>query len=142
MSYLSSVSSALIFPDGYLTGSVGSIISPAINSTAVASAALLQPIAALTLPKGRWLLSGVITLDATVGAETLTGNLGVAVDAVVVWRSQNVTAMDSLSVSLSTVIASDGTNVVTIPCTYTSSGGATYQAIASPLSSVSFIRIA
>jgi hypothetical protein len=142
MSYSACSNSALLHPDGYITGSIGSIYSPVINTNAVASNTLLQPIAAFTLPKGRWLCAGVLTLDATVGGQTLSGNTAIAKDAVVFWRSQNVTVEDSVSVSLSAIIESDGTNVITCPSTYTSSGGATYAAVASPLSVIEFIRIA
>ena len=142
MSYTACSNSALLFPDGYIAGSIGSIYAPAVNTNAVASASLLQPIAAFTLPKGRWLCAGVLTFDATVGGQTLVGNTAIAKDSVVFWRSQNVTVEDSMSISLSAIIESDGTNVITIPCNYTTSGGATYAALASPLSVVEFIRIA
>jgi hypothetical protein len=142
MSYSSCSNSALIHPEGYISGAIGSIYEPAVNTVAVASGALLQPMAAFTVPKGRWLVAGVLTLDATTGAQTLAGNTGIAKDAVVFWRSQNVTVEDSISISLSAVFESDGSNVITIPCTYTSSGGSTYGALAAPLSKIQFIRLA
>jgi hypothetical protein len=142
MSYSACSNSALLAPDAYPTGAIGSTFAPVINTVAVASAALLQPVAAFILPKGRWLISGVLTLDATVGGETLTGNTAIAKDAVVFWRSQNVTVEDSLSITLSAIVESDGTDVITLPCNYTSSGGATYSAVAAPLSVVQATRIA
>ena len=142
MSYSACSNSALLHPDGYPVGAIGSVFAPPINTTPVASGALLQPVAAFILPKGRWLIAGVLTLDSTTGAETLSGNTGIAKDAVVVWRSQNVTVEDSVSITLSCVIESDGTAVITIPCNYTSSGGSTYAAIAEPLSAIQAIRVA
>jgi hypothetical protein len=142
MSYSACANSALLAPDAYPVGAIGSTFTPVINTNAVASAALLQPVAAFTLPKGKWLISGVLTLDTTVGGETLVGNTAIAKDAVVFWRSQNVTVEDSVSISLSAVIDSDGTAVITVPCNYTSSGSSTYGAIAAPLSVVQATRIA
>ena len=141
MSYIACSSSALL-PAVYPYGAVGSVITPAINVTPVASTTLLQPIAQLTVPRGRWLVAGTLFVDATVGGQTITGNTGVAVNAVVGWRSQNVTGTDGLSISLSAVIDSDGTALLTIPMTYATSGGATYGVSASPLSKVELIRIA
>jgi hypothetical protein len=142
MSYSSCSNSALLAPAGYIEGAIGSILTPAINTVAVASAAVLQPIASTILPKGRWLVAGVLTIDATAGGQTLTGNVAIAKDAVVIWRSQNVTVADSLSISLSCIVDSDGTNAITIPSTYTTSGASTYSALASPLSAVQIVRIA
>ena len=141
MSYSACSNSALLAPDAYIAGSIGSIYTSVINVNPVNSGALLQPVAAFTLPKGRWLISGVLTLDSTVGGQTLDGNTGIAVNSVVVWRSQNVTLQDSISVSLSAVVVSDGTAVITIPCNYTTSAGQ-YSADASPLSVVQATRIA
>lgn len=142
MSFVSCDNSALVIPASYPIGAVGYTFEPSINLTAVASAALLQPMAAYTLPKGVWAVTGVVSVDATVGGQTLTGNTGIAKDAVVVWRSANATAADGVSVSLSCVVSSDGTNVLTIPMTYTSSGAATYGAAAAPLSKIQITRVA
>lgn len=142
MSYSACSNSALLHPNGYIAGAIGSAVEPAINTNAVASAALLQPVAAFILPKGRWLIAGVVSIDATVGGQTLTGNTGIAKDAVVFWRSTIATAADGLSVVLSAVVDSDGTASITIPMTYATSGGATYSALASPSSKVQAIRIA
>ena len=142
MSYSSCDNSALIVPSSFPAGAVGHVVEPSINTTAVASAALLQPIAAYTLPKGVWAVLGTLYLDATVGAETLTGNVGIAKDATVFWRVQMNNGVDGRSVQLSAVVSSDGTNVLTIPTTMTSSGGATYGASASPLSKIQLVRIA
>lgn len=145
MSYVSCEGSALIpvgLPPANSITAVGSIILPAINTVAVASGALLQPIASLTLPKGVWVLSGTLFVDASVGGETIVGNTGIAKNASVFWRSQNVTVADGLSVSLSAVLSSDGTSALTIPMTYTTSGGATYGVSASPLSVVQLTRVA
>ena len=142
MSYISCDNTPLIHPASYPQGSIGSIYTPPINSTPVASAALLQPIAAYTLPKGRWLVTGTLFVDATVGAETVTGNTGIAKDAVVFWRSIQTVAADGASVCLSAVFESDGTNVITIPMTYTTSGGATYRVSADEATAVKIIRVA
>lgn len=142
MSYSACSNSAIYKPDSYLAGAIGSIAEPSINVNAVASAALLQPIAAYTLPEGRWMIAGTLFVDATTGGQTLTGNTGIAKDSVVFWRSQIATAADGHSVSLSAVVDSDGANVITIPMTYTTSGGSTYAVSAAPLSKVQFIRVA
>jgi hypothetical protein len=142
MSYSACSNSALLAPDAYPTGAIGATFSPVINTNAVASAALLQPVAAFILPKGRWLISGVLTIDATIGGETVVGNTAIAKDAVVFWRSQSVVAQDSVSVSLSAIVESDGTAVITLPCNYLTSGGSTYASAASPLSIVQATRIA
>lgn len=142
MSYSSCSNSALYKPDAYPTGAIGSVIEPAINTNPVASAALLQPMASLTLPEGRWLIAGTLFVDATTGGQTITGNTGIAKDAVVFWRSQNATAMDGVSVALSAVVSSDGTNAITIPMTYTTSGASTYAVSASPLSTIEIVRVA
>ena len=145
MSYISCEGSALIpvvLPPTNSTTAVGSIITPTINVNPVASGALLQPIPATTLPAGRWMVSGIISCDATAGGQTLTGNMGIAKDAVVGWRFTQGTAIDSLSMVLSYIVDSDGTAVITLPTTLTTSGGATYNALASPSSVVQFIRLA
>ena len=142
MSFVSCDNSALVVPSAFPYGAVGSVITPTINLTPVASTTLLQPIAQLVVPKGVWMLTGTLFVDATVGGQTVAGNTGVALDATVFWRSQNVTVADGLSVSLSAVFSSNGANLLTIPMTYTTSGGATYGVSASPLSKVQLTRIA
>jgi len=142
MSYSACSNSALLHPDGYIAGAIGSIISPTINTTPVASGALLQPVAATTLPKGRWLVSGTLFPDSTNAGETVIGNTGIAIDATVVWRSTNASQLNGISVSLSAVVESDGTAVITIPMTYTTSGGSTYNVTAPPFGLVQYTRIA
>jgi len=145
MSFVSCVNSGIFHPSSYPDGSVGAIIEPAINTLAVASATLLQPIAQFTLPKGRWAITGTLNVVATTGGSTLVGGAtgtAIAKDATVFWRSTNVEAStDNVAVSLSAVVDSDGTALMTIPMTYTTSAG-TYGVSASPLSKVQFIRIA
>lgn len=145
MSFVSCENSAVIHPSSYPYGAVGSVIEPAINTVAVASTTLLQPIAQFTLPKGRWMVAGTLNVVATTGGSTLTGGAtgtAIAKDAVVFWRSTNVEAStDNVAVSLSAVVDSDGTALMTLPMTYTTSAG-TYGVSASPLSKVQFIRIA
>jgi hypothetical protein len=145
MSFVSCENSAIIHPASYPAGAVGAIIEPTINTVAVASATLLQPIAQFTLPKGRWAITGTLNVVATTGGSTLTGGAtgtAIAKDAVVFWRHTNVGAIqDNISVSLSAVVDSDGTALMTLPMTYTTSAG-TYGVSASPLSKVQFIRIA
>lgn len=143
MSYSACSNSAIFKPDAYPRGAIGSIITPTLNFNPVASGALLQPISALTLPEGVWLLSGTLFVDASVGGQTITGQTGVAKDAVVFWRSQSDSVgSDGTSVSLSAVLSSDGTNVLTIPMTYATSAGATYGIGASPLTIVQLTRVA
>lgn len=142
MSVISCDNSALVFPSSYPYGAVGSVIEPTINTVAVADAALLQPIASLTLPKGVWAIQGTLYVAPVTGGQTLIGNTGIAKDAVVFWRSQIATASAGYSVCLSAVVSSDGTNAITIPMTYDTSAGSTYGVSASPLSKVQLIRIA
>ena len=142
MSFRSADNSALIVPLAFPYGAVGSIIEPTINTVAVADNTLLQPIAALTLPKGQWLIQGTLYVAPVTGGQTLTGNTGIAKDATVFWRSQIATASAGYSVSLSAVVDSNGTAVITIPMTYDTSAGSTYAVSASPLSKVQFIRLA
>jgi|688.fasta_scaffold12702_5 hypothetical protein len=143
MAYFACANSALLHPADYPYGAIGSIIAPAINTVAVASGALLQPVAQFVLPRGRWLVSGVLTYDASVALETLDGNVGIAKDAVVVWRWQVLTPEpDRVSVPLSCVVDSDGTALMTLPTTMNTSAGSTYACVSSPLSLVQFTRIA
>jgi hypothetical protein len=143
MSYVSCDNSTLIHPPSYPIGSIGSVYTPPINTTPVASGALLQPMAAYTVPKGVWLVTGTLYVDANVGAETITGNTGVAKDAVVVWRNQSsITPLDSYSLTLCAVFESDGTNVLTVPMTYTTSAGSTYSVTADARSIIQVIRVA
>ena len=142
MSYLSNSNSAIIHPAAYPAGAIGSIISPTINVNPVASGALLQPIAATTLPRGRWLITGTLFPDSTAGGATITGNTGIAKDAVVFWRSTNASALNGISVSLSAVVDSDGTAVITIPMTYATSDASTYLVSAPPFGLVQFTRVA
>lgn len=130
MSFSSCVSSALVKtdPSTLLRGAIGSRIVPTINVTPVASNTLLQPIAALTIPKGVWMLSGLLTVVATTGGSSLAGNIGVALDAVVAVRTtiQN-NVLDQVPVPLSYCFVSDGTNVLTLPATFVTTAG-TYSA--------------
>ena len=106
MSFSSCVSSALVKadPSTLLRGAIGSRIVPTINVTPVASNTLLQPIAALTIPKGVWMLSGLLTVVATTGGSSLAGNIGVALDAVVAVRTtiQN-NVLDQVPIPLSSL---------------------------------------
>jgi len=142
MSYISCENSALVqpVPSFFPVGSVGYTFEPTINLVTVASGALLQPMASLVLPKGIWAITGTLHID--VGAETLTGNTGIAKNATVFWRSQNQTGQDGISISLSAVLSSSGTDALTIPMTYVSSGATAYGVSASPLSKIQITRIA
>jgi hypothetical protein len=143
MSYSACSNSALLAPDAYPVGAIGSTFTPAINLNPVASNTLLQPIAQFTLPKGRWLVSGLLKIDGTVGTETLVGNAAIAVDAVVLFRWSVLTPEpDGVSVPLSAVLESDGTALITLPTTFTTSGGGTYGCLAAPLTNIQFTRIA
>jgi hypothetical protein len=146
MSFVSCENSGIIHPASYPLGSIGAIITPAINTVAVAGSALLQPIAATLLPQGRWVITGTLDVNATTALATLTGGAtgtGIAKNAVVFWRSSNTTAIaDQISITLSGVVDSDGTALITIPMTYATSGGSTYGVVASPLSVVQFTRVA
>ena len=142
MSYSSSSNSALYHPNGYIAGAIGSIISPTINVVPVASGAVLQPVAATTLPKGRWLITGTLFPDSTAGGATITGNTTIAKDAVVFWETTNAQVSNGISVSLSAVVDSDGTAVITIPMTYTTSDASTYRVTAPPFGLVQYTRIA
>jgi hypothetical protein len=145
MSFVSCENSAIIHPASYPAGAVGAIIEPVINTVAVASATLLQPIAQFTLPRGRWAITGTLDVVTTNVGATLTGGAtgaAIAKNAVVFWRHTNVVAIaDNISISLSAVVDSDGTALMTLPMTYATSAG-TYSVSASPLSKVQFIRIA
>lgn len=142
MSVISCGNSSLVYPSTAPAGAVGSVIQPTINTVAVADNTLLQPIAALTLPKGVWAIQGTLYLAITTAGQTAIGDTGIAKDAVVFWRSQIATQSAGYSVCLSAVVSSDGTNVITIPMTYNTSAGSTYGVSASPLSNVQFVRIA
>ena len=143
MSFVSCVNSGSFKPASYPAGAVGAIIQPEINVNPVASNTLLQPIEQFTLPKGRWLVSGLLKIDGTVGAETLVGNSGIAVNAVVLFRWSVLTPEpDGVSIPLSAVLESDGTALITLPTTFTTSGGGTYGCLASPLTNIQFTRIA
>ncbi len=142
MSYRSADNSALIVPLSFPAGAVGSIVEPAINTTAVADNTALAPIVAYTLPKGQWLIEGTLYVAPVTAGQTLTGKTEIAKDATVVWRSQNATASSGHSVSLSAVVSSNGANAITIPMLYDTSAGSTYGVSAAPLSNVQFIRIA
>lgn len=142
MSVISCGNSSLVFPSTAPAGAVGSVIDPTINTLAVADNTLLQPISALTLPKGVWAIQGTLYVAPVTGGQTLIGETGIAKDAVVVWRSQIATQSAGYSVSLSAIVSSNGTNVITIPMTYNTSAGSTYGVSASPLSKVQFIRVA
>lgn len=145
MSYISCEGSALIpavLPPSGSTLAVGSVIQPPINVNPVASGALLQPIAQLIVPKGVWMITGTLFCDATVGGQGVTGDTGIAKDAVVFWRSPTPGLTDSATITLSAVFSSDGTNALTIPMTYTTSAGATYDVAPSPRSVVQLTRVA
>lgn len=126
MSFSSCVSSALVKtdPSTLLRGAIGSRIVPTINVTPVASNATLVTIVALTLPKGVWMLTGLLTFVCETGGESLAGNLGVAIDGDVVVRTtiQN-NVLDQVPVPLSYCFVSDGTNVLTLPATFVTTGG-------------------
>jgi hypothetical protein len=142
MSYISCENSALIqtVPSFYPVGSVGYTFEPVINVATVASGTVLQPMASLVLPKGVWAVTGTLHID--VGSETMTGNTGIAKDGVVFWRSKNETGQNGISITLSAVISSSGSNALTIPMTYVSSGATAYGVSAAPLSEIQVTRIA
>lgn len=142
MSYSACSNSAILKQDAYPVGAIGSIIAPTLNTNPVASAALLQPVAAQILPEGVWLVSATLNVDSTNGAETLTGFSSVAVDSATRCRVFQNVASNGVTCVLSAVVESDGTASVTLPMTYTGSGGSTYALQAAPLSLVQFTRIA
>lgn len=136
MSYISCDNSALLPPPGYIAGSIGYTFSPVVNTTPVNSTATLATMAGYTVPVGKWLVSGVLSFDATVGGQTLTGNVAIDLDGVALWRYSFSDVADGKSVILSAVFSSDGTTVLTIPAVMTTSGGAQYQAITANASSL------
>ena len=146
MSYTSCEGSALlpaVLPPANSTHALGSIIVPTISVSAVASGATLQTITATTLPKGRWLIGGILAFDASVGGQSINGNLNIQLNGIDFWRwSLFAPIADGISVSLSCFVDSDGTTVVTKPAILNTSAGATYVASASPASKVQIVRIA
>lgn len=131
MSFASIVSSALVKPDPstLIVGAVGSRIVPTINTVAVADSALLQPIAALTVPKGVWSLTGSIAYTCTTAGQSLNGAVAVALDAVVAIRlSDYNNQLNVATFGLSYTFVSDGTAVLTLPSTLNTSAGSTYFA--------------
>ncbi|NBP02736.1 MAG: hypothetical protein EBU90_21970 [Proteobacteria bacterium] len=142
MSFKSCDNSAILpAPSAYLSSTVGYSTSLAINSTATASGASVTA-ASFTLPKGIWLVSGLITVDATVGGQTSTGTVQVRLDGVATWTSTVATGTDSIPSTLSSVVQSNGTNVLSIFVQVTTSGASTYTVLASPQSVVQCTRIA
>ena len=146
MSSISCEGSALlpvILPPTNSTSAVGSKIVPVLNTIAVASTATLQTIVPFTLPKGRWLVTGVLRPDATVALQTLTGSVSIVVDVGVFWTYETVTpAEDGLMVVLSCVVDSDGNDVFSIPAVLTTSGGATYGITDNNTNRVQLTRLA
>ena len=107
------------------------------------STATLQTIVPFTLPKGRWLVTGVLRPDATVALQTLTGSVSIVVDVGVFWTYETVTpAEDGLMVVLSCVVDSDGNDVFSIPAVLTTSGGATYGITDNNTNRVQLTRLA
>lgn len=145
MSFVSCDASLLLPPEppiSYPVGSIGYIYKPTINNTPVASGATIQPITAYTLSKGVWLVSGAIFIDAVTGGQTVNGGTDVFKDGISEYRVQNpVSGQDGLSVIINAVIQSNGSNVITIPMTYNTSGGSNYK-VNSADSNIKITRIA
>lgn len=146
MSYSACSSSGLLFSpptgDSAPYGAVGHTLTPAISTVTPASGGTLSVISTTVVPKGIWLVSGIVGIDATTAAATVTGNTEINKNGpTVLWRSANNTAQDSVSVTLSCIFDSDGNDTIDILATYTTSTG-TFRAVAAPLSRVQITRIA
>ena len=128
MSFVSCDNSALIVPASFPYGAVGSTIAPTINTTLTNSGATLQTFPSFTLPKGVWLASGILWFDAVTGGQTLNGHVVLQSSGVAVWRWNQTSQTDGASVVLSCMINSDGTKVMTLPATFTTSGGSQFGA--------------
>lgn len=143
MSFASSSNSALYDQPSYPVGAVGSIIVPSLNTAQVASAANLNVLSSstLTVPYGRWVITGAISLDASAGGQTLNGYTVISRDGVSVYQVENVAQTDSTTVPLSYSFSSDGTNVLAVTANYATSGGSTYGLKGNNINSIQLMRV-
>lgn len=146
MSYSACSSSGLLFtPAGQTApyGAVGYTLTPAVTTSTAASGAALSVISTTIVPKGIWLVSGVVSSDATTGGQTITGLTEINKNGTsVLWRATNTTAADGISIPLSCIFESDGNDTIDIFTEYTTSGGSTFRAVSAPVSRIQITRIA
>lgn len=143
MSYVSCDNSTLLHPTAFPTGSIGSVIAPPIFTGAVASGASLQAFTPVTIPKGRWLVIGSLFPDGSLAGRTLSGDIKIQKDGVILIRTNNpVTPIDGFSIYANVVFESDGTNVLSMLCTFTTNDGTDYRLRGGDLSLVQVIRVA
>lgn len=143
MSFASSINSAIFDVPSYPLGAMGSTISPALTASTAASAANLSLIPSTTIPLGRWLVTGVIFIDATTGGQTMNGSLYVQKNAANVWEYRVVSpSEDGVSVPLCCVFDSDGDDLLTMVANFTTSGGSTFAVSVANVNNLNVIRIA
>jgi hypothetical protein len=81
MSYSACSNSALLAPDAYLYGAIGSIITPTILETTVASNVTTAVFTNIVLPKGVWLLTGTLEVEGA-GGNITSSQISCLVDGV------------------------------------------------------------
>ena len=146
MSFISCEGSALIpavLPPTDSITAVGSVIAPTLlTGVATASGTYADAFAPITLPKGVWMLTGTLVLSAnggqTIDASVLHCRLDGAVNQGQLSTVFGATLTQGLPVCFTVV--SDGTNVIDLATTATSTG--TWSIVAGISSLLKLTRVA
>ena len=147
MSFISCEGSALIpavLPPTDSNVAVGSVIVPTLlTGVATASNVYADAFTPITLPKGVWVMSGTLSLSAT-GVETINASvLHCRLDGATNQGqlASNYPAFITQGATFSFVMISDGTNVVDLATTATTTAG-TWSIVAGINSLIKLVRVA
>ena len=145
MSFISCEGSALIpavLPPTNSISAVGSVIVPTLLATPTASGGGYTYFNAITLPKGVWMISGNVRLDAITGGATVdSGVIQFLYDGVNVDRYGLNLVGGAEWLVASGVVVSDGTKQLTCIGTATTSAG-NYQLEIGANSTIYLVRVA
>lgn len=147
MSVVSCEGSALIppmLPPANSITAVGSVITPTLlTGVATASNTYDDAFTPFTLPKGVWLMTGTLSLSATAGQTISASVIHCRLDGATNQGqlASNYPAVITQGASFSFIMTSDGTNVVDLATTATTSAG-TWSIVASISSFIRFVKIA
>ena len=123
MSYSACSNSALLAPDAYLYGAIGSIITPTILETTVASNVTTAVFTNIVLPKGVWLLTGTLEVEGA-GGNITSSQISCLVDGVNQGGLlSNYPAEVKQGIPVCYNVVSDGTSVISFNVKCSTSAG-------------------
>ena len=127
MSYSACSNSALLAPSGYIEGAIGYSFTPVLSTGVnVNSGVQASAFTDITLPKGVWLLSGTLQVDAT-GGTIAAGYAQVEKNGAAVTQVNFFTPEQYISFCLSVVVVSDGNDTIGLNVEASTSGGAQWE---------------